>query len=152
VLPKCGIIVALLLQNDAEVLRMHRIAFLVPHASMVESVQNVLASYGQIHAELCPLNDRISTAKKLVGQGFEIIVARSGVASRIRRSSLNVTVVDLPVTTLDFIRALESARAHGKNIAVVAYAPMVKGIETIAPALRFSFRQYLTESDDDSEI
>jgi len=152
VLRKCGILIAFLLQNDAEVLHMHRIAFLVPHASMVESVQKILASYGQIHMELCPLNDRTSTAEKMVEQGFEIIVARAGVASRIRRSSLNVTVVDLPVTAFDIIRALESARTYGKNVAVVAYAPMVKGIEAIAPALRFPFRQYLTESDDDSEI
>lgn len=130
----------------------NRIAFLVAHESMVITVREVLSCFGQIHVELCPLNDKTSTAKKMVEQGFEIIVARAGVAGRIRRSNLNVTVVELPVTTLDFIRALESARDYGENIAVVAYAPMVKGIETLAPALKFSFTEYLTESDDDADI
>jgi PAS domain S-box-containing protein len=148
----CGIYMVLLLHNDAEVLLMDKTAFLVPHVSMLSSVKELLASYEQIHVELCPLNDRISTATKMVEEGFEIIVARAGVASRIRRSGLKVTVVELPVTAFDIIRALESARAYGTHIAVVAYSPMVKGIEGIAPALSFSFRQYLTESDDDAEI
>jgi PAS domain S-box-containing protein len=135
-----------------EMLLMDKIAFVVPHTSMVSSIKELLAAYGEIHVEVCPLNDRISTAAKLVEEGYEIIVARSGVASRIKSSDLNVTVVELPVTGFDIIRALESAKTHGSQIAVVAYSPMVQGIDCIVPALSFSFKQYLTESNDDAEI
>jgi transcriptional regulator with PAS, ATPase and Fis domain len=133
-------------------LQIQKTAFLIPHASMISSIQKLTASYGQFHVELCPLNDRGCTATGLVEQGYEILIARSGVASRIRRSGLKVAVVDLSVTAFDIIRALLLARTYGSNIAVVAYSPMVKGIRSIGPALSFTFQQYLTETDDDPAI
>jgi PAS domain S-box-containing protein len=151
-LPICGMFMALVLHNDAEVLLMDKTAFLVPHTSMISSIKESLVSHGQIHVEPYPLNDRISAATKLVEDGYEIIIARSGVASRIKKSDLKVTVVELTVTAFDIIRALEVAKTYGPNIAVVAYSPMVKGLDSISPVLSFSFKQYLTESDDDAEI
>lgn len=128
---------------------MSRIAFLVPHAPMVSFIKEVLASHKQIHVEYCSNYDRvIDFAANLVEQGYEIIIARAGTASRIKRSNLNVTVVELPVTGFDIIRALTAAKTYGPNIAVVAYAAMVKGLDCLTPILGFSFKQYLTERDD----
>lgn len=130
---------------------MSKIAFLVPHAPMVPFIKEVLASYryGHIHVEYCHLNDMFNhSAAKLAEKGYEIIVARAGMANRIKNSGLNVTVVELPVTGFDIIRAVESAKTYGTHIAVVAYPSMVRGIDCLVPFLGFSFKQYLVDSSD----
>lgn len=118
---------------------------------MVPVIKEVLASYehDNIHVEYCQLNDKFnSSATKLAEKGYEIIIARSGTANRIKNSSLNVTIVELPVTAFDIIRAVESAKIYGTNIAVVAYPSMVRGIDCLIPFLGFSFKQYLVDSND----
>lgn len=128
---------------------MSNIAFLVPHAPLMPVVEKIIAPYERVHVEYCDNYDAIlDFAAGLVAQGHEIIIARAGTASRIKRSNLDVAVVELPVTGFDIIRALETAKTHGPHIAVVAYAAMVKGIDCLSPLLDFSFRQYITEQDD----
>jgi transcriptional regulator with PAS, ATPase and Fis domain len=144
-----GIIMAEMLQNVAEVLLVGKIAFLVPHAPMVPFIKEVIAPYERVHVEYYSKYDKIiDFAAKLVEQGYEIIIARAGTASRIRNSDLKVTVVELPVTGFDIIRAVTAAKTYGSNIAVVAYAAMVKGIDSLTPILGFPLKQYLTERDD----
>jgi len=126
-----------------------KIAFLVPHAPLVPVIKKIISPYDRVHVEYCDNYDEIlSFAAGLVGQGYEIIIARAGTASRIKNSGLEVAVVELPVTGFDIIRAVGSAKAFGPNIAIVAYAAMVKGIDCLSPLLNFSFRQYLTERND----
>ncbi|MBP2654624.1 MAG: proprionate catabolism activator, Fis family [Firmicutes bacterium] len=127
---------------------MNKIAFLVPHAPMIAIIKEVLASDNQICVQYCQLNDRINSAEKLVEQGYEIIITRAGTAARIKNSTLNVTVVELPVTAFDIIRAVTTAKTYGSNIAVVAYASMVREIDALTPLLDVSLKQYLTESGD----
>ncbi len=131
---------------------MGKIAFLVPHAPMVPFIKDILTAHEQIHVEYCQRYDMIhNSAAKLIEQGYEIIIARAGTADQIKNSGLNVTVVELPVTSFDIIRAINAAKAYGCNIAIVAYSSMVKGIDCLTPILGSSFKQYLTENDD-SEI
>lgn len=133
----------------AEVLQIGKIAFLVPHAPMISFIQEVLTSHEQIHLEHCQRFDMIhQSAAKLVKEGYEIIIARAGTAAQIKLSGLNVTVVELPVTSFDIIRAITAAKEYGSNIAIVAYSSMVQGIDCLTPLLGSSFKQYVTESND----
>ncbi|SMC33110.1 sigma 54-interacting transcriptional regulator [Sporomusa malonica] len=128
---------------------MGKIAFLAPHAPMGAFIKEVIAPYERIHVEYCPSYDQmIDFAAKLIEQGYEIIIARAGTASRIKNSDLNVTVVELPVTGFDIIRAVTAAKTYGPNIAIVAFAAMVKGIDCLIPIFGSSLKQYLTERDD----
>jgi len=127
---------------------MQKIIFLVPHAPMISIVQDIIASYPQIGVEYCSdYDETLLFAQKLVEQGCEIIIARAGIASRLKNSDLKATIVDIPVTGFDIIRALTAAKSIGSNIAVVASAAMVQGIDCLKPALNFSFKQYLTKKN-----
>lgn len=128
---------------------MRKIAFLVPHSSSVPVITDVVAPFDQIAVEYCgDYHAVIDFASQLIAEGCEIIIARAGTASRIKRSHLNVTVVELAVTGFDIIRALIAAKEYGSNIAVVAYSSMVQGLDCLAQMTDCSFRQYLTERDD----
>lgn len=128
---------------------MKKIVFLVPHSSSVPVITDVVAPYDQIAVEYCgDYNSVIDFAAQLIAKGCEIMIARAGTASRIRRSQLKITVVELSVTGFDIIRALLAAKEYGSNIAVVAYSSMVQDLDCLASLTDFSFRQYLTERDD----
>ncbi len=122
---------------------MSKIAFLVPHKPMLPIIKEVLTDYSsQIYVEHCQLNDYAEKAAKLLEQGYEIIVSRSGLADRLKDTGLAITVVELPVTGFDIIRAVQTAQTHGKNIAVIAYPSMARGIECLTPSMGFSFALY----------
>lgn len=127
---------------------MSGIAFLIPHAPAVPLIKNWLSSYKEVHVEYFQLNEHEKKVAKLIEQGYEIIVARAGTANRIKKSGLNVTVVELPVMNVDIIRAVEAAKVYGSNIAVVAYPAMMLGMNSLTPYLNISFEQYLIDSND----
>lgn len=122
---------------------MSKIAFLMPHKPMLPIIKNVLNDYSaQIYVEYCQLNNYAEKAAKLLDQGCEIIVSRSGLADRLKATGLAIAVVELPVTGFDIIRAVQTAQTHGKNIAVIAYPSMARGIECLTPSMGFSFALY----------
>ena len=124
------------------------IAFLVPYAPAVSNMKETLSPYKEVHVEYFQLNEHDQAIAKIVAQGYEIIVARAGTASRIKKSGLNVTVVELPIMHVDVIRAVEAAQTCGSNVAVVAYPSMMFGIDILLPYLNLSFQQYLIDSND----
>jgi transcriptional regulator with PAS, ATPase and Fis domain len=131
---------------------MCKIAFLLPHESMIPRVQSLVAPYEDIGVFLCNLHNTVKTASELIALGYEIIVTRCGIASRIRRAGLPIRIVELQVTAFDVLKALNLAKHHGDNIAVAAYAPLVKGLDEVTKLLNFPLGKYLTVSDDDNEV
>lgn len=128
---------------------MAKIAFLVPHAPLVPVIDKVIAPYEQMCVEYCGDYDAVlDFVADLAKRGYEIVIARAGTASRIRKSKIDVAVVELQVTGFDIIRAIRAAKALGKNVALVAYAAMVRGSECLDPWPDFAVRRYLTEADD----
>lgn len=129
---------------------MRKITFLVPHASMVPVIKKVIASYKGVSVAYCANYDKmLKFAEGLVEKGCEIIVARAGTASRLKNSHIKATIIEMPVSAFDIIRAVSAAKSYGNNIAIVAYASMVQGIECLTPALGFNLKYYLTERNDD---
>lgn len=128
---------------------MSKIAFLVPHSPAIPFITETISLYPQVDVKYCPdYNQVVTFAENLVLQGYEIIIARAGTASRLNRSHLKATIVELAVTSLDIIRALAAAKDLGSKIAVVGYAAMLKDLDCLKSVLSFSFNQYLTDRDD----
>ena len=127
---------------------MSGIAFLIPHAPEVSLIKEYLSAYEDVHVEYFQLNEQTSSVAKLVEQGYEIIVARAGSANRIKKSGLNVTVVELPITTVDVIRAVDAAKGYSPNIAVVGHPSMLAEYGSLLPYLNISFQQYSVDSND----
>ncbi len=127
---------------------MSGIAFLVPYEPEASSLKEILAPYPEVHVEFFQLNEHDQAIAKIIEQGYEIIVARAGTANRIRQSGLKLTLVELQIMHVDIIRAIEKAHMLGDKVAVVAYPPMMHGINSLMPYLNLSFQQYLVDSSD----
>lgn len=127
---------------------MSGIAFLVPYEPDASNLKGILSPYPDVHVEFFQLHEHDQAIAKIVGQGYDIIVARAGTANRIRQSGLKLTLVELPIMHLDIIRAIEKANTLGDKVAVVAYPPMMHGLNSLLPYLNLSFQQYLVDSSD----
>jgi len=130
----------------------NKILFLVPDATMVAYTESVLKEERlEIPVEHGMWIGGIDIARKYVAQGFDVIVARAGTANLIRNANLGLSVVELPLTGIDIIRAVEKARLFGKRIAVVAFQSMVLGIEYAAKILDTEIGYFYISSSEEIE-
>ncbi|MEW6335374.1 MAG: sigma 54-interacting transcriptional regulator [Thermodesulfobacteriota bacterium] len=127
---------------------MPSIAFLAPDEEMLTIARTTLAeSHPDILLEQGLLSAGVRKARQLAREGVEIVITRGGTADAVRDAQLGLTVVDVPITGLEMIRALEEARRHGRHIAVIAFPMMIMGIECLGPILDIDLRCYPIRSE-----
>ena len=128
------------------------IAFLAPDEDMLATARATLA---KTHPDILLAHGLLSAgvrkARTLAREGVEIVVTRGGTAAAIKEAQLGLTVVDVPITGLDMIRALEEARHCGRRIAVIAFPSMIMGIECLGPILDIDLRCYPIHSEFKAE-
>lgn len=131
---------------------MPSIAFLAPDEEMLTIARTTLAkSHPDIRLEQGLLSAGVRKARTLAQEGVEIIITRGGTADAVRDAQLGLTVVDVPITGLEMIRALEEAKQHGRRIAVIAFPVMIMGIECLGPILDIDLRCYPIRSEFKAE-
>ncbi|MDR3563382.1 MAG: sigma 54-interacting transcriptional regulator [Negativicutes bacterium] len=130
---------------------MTKTLFVLPDEVMVPYAKDILASrHPDIQfVAVAPTEEAVDLVRTRIAQGVEIVAARAGIASRIRQARLNVSLVEIPVTSFDVIRAINEAKYHGKKIAVVALTAMVSGIDYLAEVLGVNIRHYAVKQNQD---
>lgn len=128
------------------------IAFLAPDEDMLATARTTLAkAHPDVLLEQGLLSAGVRKARTLVREGVEIVITRGGTAAAINEARLGLTVVEVPITGLDMIRALEEARHYGRHIAVIAFPPMILGIDSLGPILDIDLRCYPIHSEFKAE-
>jgi len=131
---------------------MPQIVFLAPHPDVIKTAQVVFQDdHADIGIALGLLSEGVSAAAALAAQGAEIIIARGGTAAAIRTSSLPVTVVEVPITGFDIIRAIEKAKLQGRRIGVVTFPSMFQEIGSLSSLLNLDIRVYPLADEKDAE-
>lgn len=127
---------------------MSLIAFLAPDVTMFETAQKIFKNqFNDIHIEKGLISEGVNVAYDLVKKGTEIIITRGATAVAIRRSKLEVIIVEIPITGFDIIRAIEKAQKQGRCIAVVAFPFMIQGVDCFSQTLKVELRLYPIESE-----
>ncbi len=83
--------------------------------------------------------------QKFIQQGYKVLMARGGTAIRIK-NTLDIPVVEIPVPLEDMIQALVEASKLGKNVAVIGYNNLTRGLDLLNPILNINIKQ-ITASD-----
>ncbi len=86
--------------------------------------------------------------EKLTDAGIKVVMARGGTVSRVRRA-LDIPVVEIPVPFEDMIEALIRASKLGRNIGVVGYDNIVKGLDLLNPLLNVKIKQVFADNEND---
>ncbi len=93
-------------------------------------------------------NDAEEIQAAIAAYGSDVVIARGARAEFVRRLGLPVTVVDIPVTAFDLIRALEKAAPCGRRIAVAGVSQFISGMERLGPLLGLEILSYPVDHAD----
>jgi len=122
---------------------MSKILFLIPNHTMMPYAQDALTSnYPLIEISMTNPNEAVKLIQERAAKGIEIVAARPVTATVLKEAHLDISVVTIPITSFDIIRAINEAKVQGKTIAVVAHAKMVLGIDFLAKELGVQIRHY----------
>jgi transcriptional regulator with PAS, ATPase and Fis domain len=128
------------------------IAFLAPDEEMLATARATLTdTHPDVLLEQGLLSAGVRKARKLVKDGVEVVITRGGTAVGINEARLGLTVVEVPITGFDMIRALEEASRYGRRIAVIAFPSMIVGIDCLGPILDIELKRYILESEFKAE-
>lgn len=120
--------------------------------------------YAAYNEDLIPLADRIfkklkkdvaiqiydpGNPQKLVDSGFKVIMARGRTAMRIRNAT-NLPVVEIPIPFEDMIQVLIKASEMGKNIGVVGFSNLLKGLDLLNPLSNINIKQLFASGEDET--
>lgn len=75
--------------------------------------------------------ERLRLTKELIGR-VDVIISRWGFDLETMEERFPVSLVDVPITAFDFVRALHRAKQEGKRIGVVHNQAVVNGMLTVA--------------------
>lgn len=131
---------------------MSKIACILPDGRLLERAQATFQrQHGDIHIDTGLLDAAVAKASRLVGAGYEVFISRGRTAALIRDAGLEASVVEIPMTALDVIQTIEQAKFRGRRIGVVAFAPMIPGIDYLGRILGGDVRFYPLEHEAEVE-
>lgn len=122
---------------------MNKILFLFPSEETYHYARSILERHfpEALLDHVAPV-DSPALVEDYAAQGVGIVAARGGVAHVLREARMNITLVDIPVTAFEIIKAINNAKQHGKNFAVLAHAQMTVGIDFLASVTGGNVRHY----------
>ena len=131
---------------------MSKIACILPDGRLLEGARNVYRDcFSEIRIEKGLLQEAVEVAMALAREDYEVFISRGRTAAIIREAGLEASVVEIPITAIDVIQTIERAKFQGKHIGVVAFAPMIPGIDYLGTILGGGIRFYPLEHESKVE-
>ncbi|MCC8195042.1 MAG: PrpR N-terminal domain-containing protein, partial [Deltaproteobacteria bacterium] len=122
---------------------MARILFLFPSEETADHARGVLSGpYPDILIDSCAPQESARAVAGYTARGVGIVCARGGISHVLREAGADVALVGIPITAFEIIKAINRAKIHGKNIAVIAHAQMVIGMDFLVASIGGDVRQY----------
>ena len=127
------------------------IACISPDSSLTEQTRLAFQDkHSDIRIEVGLMEEGIQQAAKLAQEGFEIFISRGRTAFLIKEANPDWSVVEIPFTVLDVFQTIERAKLHGKRVGVIAFSPLISGLDHLGTMLGTSIRFYPLK--DESEV
>ncbi|KYZ75670.1 hypothetical protein AXX12_10680 [Anaerosporomusa subterranea] len=131
---------------------MANILFLVSDDAMIKYAREVLAAgYPDIELETAFFTKAVELLPSRIAKGVEVVAARAGTALSIKQAQLNISVVEIPITSFDIMRVVHEDNLYAKDIAIVTYSEMILGIDSLAELLNSKFFQYTMRNNQNYE-
>jgi len=128
------------------------VACILPDSSLMEQTRLAFQDgHDDIRLEVGLMQEGIWQAEKLAEAGFEVFVSRGMTAHLIKEANPEWSVVEIPFTVMDVFQTIERAKLYGKSIGVIAFAPMISGLDYFGTIMDTSIRFYPLKSENEVE-
>ncbi|MEE4254307.1 MAG: sigma 54-interacting transcriptional regulator [Desulfuromusa sp.] len=119
------------------------IACVLPDSSLIEQTRLAFQNnHSDIRIEVGLMEEGVKQAGKLAEDGYEVFISRGRTAHLIKKGNPEWSVVEIPFTVLDVFQTIEKAKLYGKSIGVIAFAPMIAGLDYFGTMMGTSIRFY----------
>lgn len=128
-----------------------RFAFVSHSIEVVNSVrQHSDSTIEDLFCTIVELDDAVSTARTLIRDGYDVILGHGGTGGMIA-CSIGQPVVNIPITMLEIIKALQAATRIGSKIGVTSFAAGREGFEVIKDVLSLDVHQIVFNNQSELE-
>jgi PAS domain S-box-containing protein len=107
------------------------------------------SGHDDIRLEVGLMENGILQAEKLAEEGFEVFISRGMTAHLIKNANPEWSVVEIPFTVMDVFQTIKRAQLYGKSIGVIAFAPMISGLDYFGTIMDTSIRFYPLKNKDE---
>ncbi len=132
---------------------MIRITFVVPHLDIKETVEQCLAEYGEKTVVFDTTHIvGVEDAKRLDFDS-DIVIARGITSTAVKKYHPDVTVIEIPVTGYDVLRAIDESKGDFgvRSVAIIAAENMVDGAQSLSRMLDVAVTCYRLEHESGAE-
>jgi PAS domain S-box-containing protein len=126
------------------------ILLLAPYKEMVTLAEKVTAGAHDVEVRLGLLEQAVKIARDAEQMGVEAIISRGGTALAIQKANLTAPVVEIPVSPYDMLNALHRAKKFGKNVAVIGFDNIIRGVENLGPILDINIKIYHINNEEEA--
>lgn len=112
---------------------MAKIVFISPNRELSDFAKTILGGPSDIDFVIGLLDKAEELVTRSAQQGAEVVVTRGGTALTLKEHVCGITVVEIPVTAYDILRAAAKARALGNKVALIGFPNMVRRAVVMCP-------------------
>jgi propionate catabolism operon transcriptional regulator len=129
----------------------HRFA-LVSHSIEVVNIvrRHIDPANEDLFATIVGLDDAVATAQALIQEGYDVILGHGGTGGLIARR-IGQPVVNIPITMLELITALQIAGREGRSIGVTSFATGREGFAVICNVLQLKAQEIVFNNQRELE-
>jgi transcriptional regulator with PAS, ATPase and Fis domain len=120
-------------------LRKVKILFIAPYPGLVEPINHVIKAHHDIEAtiKIGDMKDGALIAKSMMVHHYDVIISRGGTAELIRKS-VELPVVNIPVSVYDIIRSIKMAENYCEDFAIAGYPSITECAKILCDLLQLN--------------
>jgi PAS domain S-box len=130
---------------------MKPILLVAPYEDLYEQAKEIITKHNDLEIILAHLDEAVQIAQDGVNDGVEIIISRGGTQYTLEHCGLNVPIVEIPIAPYDMVSAIHKAKKYGKNICVIGFDNVIRGVEKLGSILDVNIMAYLVYSEVEAE-
>ncbi|MGI6070352.1 MAG: PrpR N-terminal domain-containing protein [Blautia sp.] len=120
-------------------MRKVKILFIAPYPGLVEPINHVIKAHHDIEAtiKIGDMKDGALIAKSMMVHHYDVIISRGGTAELIRKS-VELPVVNIPVSVYDIIRSIKMAENYCEDFAIAGYPSITECAKILCDLLQLN--------------
>ena len=117
------------------------IVFVAPYKRLGELFQEVCQEFGKSYPVVIgELDEGAHSVEDFREQGVEVVISRGGTALAIRKLLPDIPVVEVPVSSIDLLKAINEAREETDRIILGGFKQFTYGLEDLGALFQFHLK------------
>jgi propionate catabolism operon transcriptional regulator len=128
---------------------MAEILFISPYLELAEIALKAMGSEDDLDIEVTRMDEAVEIALKAEKKGCQVIISRGLTASKIRKSKIELPVIDIRIGGYDLLMAYNEAKKIGNKVGIVDVEDVILGLVSLEKIVDDTLVKYTCKNDLD---